>query len=186
MKLNPETAKKFGPWALVTGASSGIGAAFARQLAASGLNVALAARRGRLLDEVGAGIVRDFGVKTRSIVVDLSEDGSVAGLAEAVADIDVGSVISNAGTGNPGRFIEQDPEGLLRTFKLNAVSHLNVARRFAPRFVARGGGGLLLGGAMGAAHGIPFMANDAGAKAYVQSLAHLIHEAGVSWLAAVA
>jgi hypothetical protein len=175
MKLNAKTAKKFGPWALVTGASSGIGAEFARQLANSGLNVVLAARRGALLDQVGGALVRSFGVQTRSIVVDLSEEGSVEKLGDAVSDLDIGLVISNAGTGNPGNFLNQDHGELLRLFRLNALAHLNIARYFGPRLSTRGGGGVLLGGAMGAARGIPFMANDAGSKAYVQSLGESLH-----------
>jgi short-subunit dehydrogenase len=175
MKLNSKAAKKFGPWALVTGASSGIGAEFARQLAMSGLNVALAARRGPLLDKVGSELVRNFNVMTRSIVVDLSEEGFIERLGNALNDLDIGLVISNAGTGNPGSFLNQDWDELLRLFRLNAQAHLSIARHFGPRLVARGGGAILLGGAMGAAHGIPFMANDAGSKAYVQSLGESLH-----------
>src|SRR5713101_7173348 len=64
--------KRFGPWALVTGASSGIGKEFARQIAASGINVVLVARRESLLDEVGQGLAKDFNVQYRTVVADLS------------------------------------------------------------------------------------------------------------------
>jgi short-subunit dehydrogenase len=175
MTLNSKTAKKFGPCALVTGASSGIGAEFARQLASSGLNVVLAARRGSLLDQVGNELVQNFNVRTRSIVVDLSEEGFIERLGDAVKDLDIGLVVSNAGTGNPGNFLTQDRDELLRLFRLNAQAHLSIAHHFGPRLVARGSGAILLGGAMGAAHGIPFMANDAGSKAYVQSLGESLH-----------
>jgi uncharacterized protein len=175
MMTNSKFLRQYGPWALVTGASSGIGAEFARQLARQGFHVALAARREDLLNEIGTELSRDFGVETRSIVVDLSEDTGVDRLGSAVADLDIGLVVSNAGTGNPGHFLHQDHEEQLRLFRLNALSHLNVARLFGQRLVRRGGGGLLLGGAMGAAKGIPFSANDAGAKAFVQSLGESLH-----------
>lgn len=175
MTARSTTAEKFGPWALVTGASSGIGAEFARQLAGAGLNVVLAARRKTLLDELGHELAERFGVDARTVVVDLSEEQAVAQLAEAVSDVDIGLVISNAGTGNPGDFLEQGHDELVRLFRLNALAHLNIAHHFGPRLARRGGGGILLGGAMGAAHGIPFMANDAGSKAYVQSLGESLH-----------
>jgi short-subunit dehydrogenase len=167
--------RHYGPWALVTGASSGIGAEFARQLAADGFHVALAARREDLLEELAAELSERFGVATRPIVVDLSEEIAVDRLGSAVGDLDIGLVVSNAGTGNPGHFLKQDHAEQLRLFRLNALAHLNIAYLFGRRLAQRGGGGLLLGGAMGAAHGIPFSANDAGAKALVQSLGESLH-----------
>ncbi len=166
---------RYGPWALVTGASSGIGAEFARQLASEGFHLVLAARREDLLDALAAELSRRFGVQARVVVVDLSEEDAVDRLGRAVADLDIGLVVSNAGTGDPGHFLDQDHDEQLRLFRLNALSHLNVAHHFGGRLARRGGGGILLGGAMGAAHGIPFSANEAGAKALVQSLGESLH-----------
>ena len=98
--------KRFGPWALVTGASSGIGKEFARQIAASGINVVLVARRESLLDEVGQGLAKGFNVRHRNVVADLSQEGFLDKLAEATNDLDIGLVVSNAGTGNPGEFLK--------------------------------------------------------------------------------
>jgi uncharacterized protein len=168
-------AKQYGPWALVTGASSGIGAEFVRQLAADGFNLALAARRGNLLQTVAQEVERRYGISTKCVVVDLSEADAVDRLDQQLRDIDIGLVISNAGTGQPGHFLEQDHREQLERFRLNSLSHFNIARTFCERFVKRGGGGLLFGGAMGAAHGIPFAATDAGAKALVQSLGESLH-----------
>lgn len=168
-------AKKYGPWVLVTGASSGIGAEFVRQLAAEGLNVVLAARRGNLLKEVSQEVERRYGISTKCVVVDLSEEDAVQKLDQQVRDVDIGLVVSNAGTGDPGHFLEQAHSEQLERFRLNALSHFNIARIFCDRFAKRGGGGLLFGGAMGADHGIPFAATDAGAKALVQSLGESLH-----------
>src|SRR5215475_12412159 len=90
-------AERFGPWALVTGASSGIGAEFARQLAASGINLVLAARRESLLDEVGAELAARYGVTYRAVGVDLAEPGFLATIARATEDVDIGLVVSCAG-----------------------------------------------------------------------------------------
>lgn len=108
-------------------------------------------------------------------MVDLSEHDAVDRPGGAVQDLDIGLVVSNAGTGNPGHFLDQDHAEQLRLFRLNALSHVNVAHLFGQRLARRGGGGLLLGGAMGAKHGIPFSANDAAAKALVQSLGESLH-----------
>jgi uncharacterized protein len=175
VKQQSGLSNRFGPWALVTGASSGIGAEFARQLASAGLNVVLAARREALLDQLGQDLQRQFGIVTRSIRIDLSEADASARLSAAVDDLDIGLVVSNAGTGHPGSFLNEDRDELLQRFRLNALSHLDIAYHFSRKLAVRGGGGLILGGAMGAAHGIPFMANDAGSKAFVQSLGESLH-----------
>src|SRR5258705_9503698 len=90
--------KRFGPWALVTGASSGIGKEFARQIAASGINVVLVARRDALLAELGRAISQEFDVQYRAFAMDVSQDEFIAGLADATQDIDIGLVLSNACT----------------------------------------------------------------------------------------
>ena len=167
--------KRFGPWALVTGASSGIGREFARQLAASGLNVVLVARRESLLDEVGQGLAKDFNVQYRTVVADLSQEGFLDKLAEATNDLDIGLVVSNAGTGNPGEFLKIDRGELENLLRLNTLAHLDIAHHFGRRLAGRGQGGLLFVGAMGADKGLPYMANDGGAKAYVQSFSEGLH-----------
>jgi uncharacterized protein len=169
-------SKRFGPWALITGASSGIGREFARQVAASHIDVVLVARRQELLDALGTELSRDFGVKHRVVVADLSKEGFIAGLAEATRDLDIGLVISNAGSANPGRFLDKDREELVMTLRLSALAHAELALHFGRKLAKRGSGGLLFVAAMGAEGGAPFMAHDGGAKAYVQSLSLALHE----------
>jgi uncharacterized protein len=167
---------KFGPWALVTGASSGIGRELAEQIAAFGIHLALVARRGSVLQEVGLACAKKFAVQYRVIAADLSANGFMADLARATDDLDIGLVISNAGTANPGRFLAKDSGELGETLRLSALAHAEIARHFGERLVARGRGGMMFVGAMGAPNGAPFMAHDAGAKAYVQSFALGLHE----------
>lgn len=156
MKKPTKFAEQYGPWAVVTGASSGIGAEFAWQLAAEGLNIVLVARRGELLRALSEELEHHHGIATRCVVVDLSEESSVDALSAKLQDLDVGLVVSNAGTGQPGRFLEQDHGEQLARFRLNALSHLNIAYAFGGRLARRNGGGIILGGALGAAQGIPF------------------------------
>src|SRR5258708_9861205 len=97
--------QQFGPWALVTGASSGIGVEFARQIAAAGINLVLVARREALLNEVGRDITRDLGVQLRALTMDLSEEGFILRLAGHTKDLDIVIVVSNPATPNPTDFL---------------------------------------------------------------------------------
>src|ERR1700719_2671901 len=167
--------KRFGLWTLVTGASSGIGKEFARQIAASGINIVLVARREDLLSEVGVQFSKRYGVEHRVVVLDVSREDFIGRLASATNDLDIGLVVSNAGTGNPGEFLKLDRQLLEDTLRLNTMSHLDVAHYFGGKLAERRRGGLILVGAMGAENGIPCMANDGGAKAYVHSLGEALH-----------
>ena len=167
--------KRFGPWALVTGASSGIGKEFAQQIAASGINIVLVARREDLLKEVGVEFSKRYGVEHRVVVLDVSREDFIGQLASATDDLDIGLVVSNAGTGNPGEFLKLDRQLLQATLRLNTLAHLDIAHHFGRRLAGRSQGGLLFVGAMGADKGLPYMANDGGAKAYVQSFSEGLH-----------
>jgi short-subunit dehydrogenase len=167
--------ERFGPWALVTGASSGIGKEFARQIAAAGINVVLVARREALLQEVGRSIAADFKVDYRALAMDLSQEGFLERLTRDTNDLDIGLVVSNAGTGNPGEFLKLDRQLLQATLRLSTMAHLDIAHHFGAKLAKRRRGGLILVGAMGAESGVPCMANDGGAKAYVHSLGEALH-----------
>ena len=166
---------RFGPWAVVTGASSGIGRELARQIASAGINVVLVARRRALLEDAGRAFSHEYGVEHRVVVADLAREGAIDQIAEATRDLDVGLVISNAGTATPGEFRLAERSGLAELLRLNTVSHMELAHQFARRLASRGRGGILLSGAMGAEHGIPFVANDSAVKAYVQAFGESLH-----------
>jgi uncharacterized protein len=166
---------RFGPWALITGASSGIGREFVEQIAASGINVILVARREHLLEELGRSVEKDFGVEYRVVTADLSQPDFLEKLAAATDDLDIGLVVSNAGTGHPGTFLSIERRDLETLLRLNTMSHLDLAHHFGERLAARRKGGLLFVGAMGAMLGNPYMANDAAAKAYVLVLGESLH-----------
>jgi short-subunit dehydrogenase len=167
--------KRFGPWALVTGASSGIGKEFARQIAASKINVVLVARRENLLKQAGAEFSKRYGVEHRVVVLDISHEDFIGQLASATNDLDIGLVVSNAGTGNPGEFLKHDRQLLRETVRLGAMAHLDITHHFGAILTERRRGGIVLAGAMGAENGVPLMANDGAAKAYVHSLGEALH-----------
>ena len=165
----------FGPWALVTGASSGIGKEFARQLAASGLNLVLVARRLPLLEEVGRALADEYGIDYRAVGLDLSQEDFLERLETATRDLEIGLVVSNAGTANPGAFLSSDPDGLHQTIRLSVLAHLDLVHHFGGKMVTRKRGGIVLLSGMGASQGVPYMANDSATRAYVLTLGETLN-----------
>lgn len=166
---------QYGPWALVTGASSGIGREFARQLAASGLNLVFVARRLPLLLELGEELTARHGIETRAVQADLSSPHFMDVLLPVTDDLDVGLLVSNAGTGVPGRFLDVPERIHLDVLHLNAAAYMRLAHHYGRAMAQRGRGGIILVGAMGATDGIPLMANAAATKAFVKSLGIGLH-----------
>lgn len=102
-------------------------------MAASGINVVLLARREERLKEVAAGLTARYDVRARVIAADLGRDGILDQIAEATGDLDIGLVVSNAGTGNPGPFISLPRERLREIVQLNVITHLDLAHNFGQR-----------------------------------------------------
>jgi short-subunit dehydrogenase len=160
---------------VVTGASSGIGLEFARQLASAGLNLVLVSRRQQVLEEVGDELTARFGIDYRAIAADLSTADGPRRVAEETSDLDVGLLVSNAGTGQPGNFLAFSEADLRHIVELNAVSYMMLTNHFGSRLVVRGRGGVLLVSAMGADEGIPYSAKEAATKALVSTLGRGLH-----------
>lgn len=165
----------FGPWALVTGASSGIGKEFARQLAASGLNLVLVARRLPLLEEVGRALADEYGIDYRAVGLDLSQEDFLERLEIVTHDLEIGLVVSNAGAAHPGAFLSSDPDGLHQTIRLSVLAHLDLVHHFGGKMVTRKRGGIVLLSGMGASQGVPYMANDSATRAYVLTLGETLN-----------
>lgn len=167
--------RTFGPWAIVTGASSGIGKEFARQLAASGINLVLVARRLSLLEDLGNQLASQFGVQYRAVAVDLSDESFLDTLEAATQELDVGLLISNAGAVTMGEVLALESSALRQNARLNVLAHLSLVRHYGQHLAERGRGGVLLVSSTLGAHGAPFMANYAAAKAYVLMLGEALH-----------
>jgi short-subunit dehydrogenase len=174
--VNPLVDKRiFGPWAVVTGASSGIGEAIARHLGESGINVVLVARRLARLEAVGQGLAADFGVQYRAVQADLTEEHFFDAIDAATSDLDVGLAVGNAGFASPGEFLTIDREELLRGVRIKVNANLILVHHFGRRLVLRGRGGLLLVSSIGGLAGVPYVANTAGVEAYVLNLGEGLH-----------
>jgi short-subunit dehydrogenase len=167
-----EFASRYGPWAVVVGASEGVGAAGADELAARGLSLLLLARNGALLDEVAAGVRKRHGVDVRTQVVDLLDAEAPARIVAAAADLEVGLLFYTAGAaGAVGRFIDLPLEHAQKMMRLNCVVPTELAHAFAPAMVGRRGGGIVLVGSTGCFAGQPYVATYSASKAYQVNLA---------------
>jgi short-subunit dehydrogenase len=130
-----------GKWALITGASQGIGAAIATKLAAEGSNLMLAARSADKLNSISAALERDHGVAVRAIPIDLAEPGAVDRLAGDGAAADI--LVNNAGTIPAGRLSEIDEATWRHSWELKLFGYINLTRHLFDRMAERGGGVIL-------------------------------------------
>ncbi|MFT4025618.1 MAG: SDR family NAD(P)-dependent oxidoreductase [Novosphingobium sp.] len=158
--------EKYGPWALITGASEGTGAAFARQIAAEGVNLILVARREGPLAELGAEI-RALGVDCVTASVDLFGAEAAARIAEAVGDREVGLFIANAGADTNGsRFLDTAVGNWDDLISLNVTSTMRNCHRFAAPMAARGRGGIIIVASGACYGGLSGLAVYCGSKAF--------------------
>jgi short-subunit dehydrogenase len=162
---------QYGPWAVVTGASSGIGRELAIGLAQRGSNVVLSARRKHLLDALAQELSDSFDIKTRVIDGDLSDEAANRRLFDETGDLNVGLLVANAGFGSAGAFVDQNIDNELNMIDLNCRSVALQAHEFAQRFRARNNGGIIFLSSILSGQGVPQAANYAATKAYIQSLA---------------
>jgi hypothetical protein len=172
--MTSQFGSRFGPWAVVTGASAGIGAAFARELAARGLHVVLVARRTAELTALGDELARSHGVQTRVLALDLGAATAAATLLQRTADLEVGLVVAAAGFGSCGPLLEQEAEAEAAMVDVNCRAVLQLVHGFGRRLCQQRRGALVLLSSLVAFQGAPFAANYAATKAYVQALAEAV------------
>jgi short-subunit dehydrogenase len=180
-------AAKYGPWALVAGASDGVGAAFAEGLADRGVNVVLLARRQAVLDEVAAAIVSRTGAQTRTLAIDLADPGAAAQIASVTADLQVGFLVYCAGADpNFEPFLAQPIATAEAMVHRNCVVPMQLCHHFAPAMVRRGSGGIVLFGSGAGLAGGPNMVAYSATKAFdmvfAEALWSELHDSGVDVL----
>ena len=173
----------YGPWAVIAGGSEGVGASFADQLAAAGINLLLIARKPGPLEET-AEAVRKHGVEVRTLAQDLLADDAVENIRGAVADVEVGLMIFNAGANSYGHeFVTGDLEGFRGVVKLNIDRQLELSHVFGGPMRERGRGGIMLLGSMagylGAEHQSIYAASKAFSRIFAEGLWLELKEHGV-------
>ena len=180
-------ATKYGPWALVAGASDGLGAAFAAGLADRGLNVVLLARRQAVLDRVAAEINSRSSVETRTLAIDLVEPGAAAAIAAATGDLKIGFLVYCAGADpNFKPFLANPIEAAEAMVQRNCMVPMQLCHHFAPAMVERGSGGIVIFGSGAGLAGGPNMVAYGASKAFdmvfAEALWAELHDKGVDVL----
>jgi uncharacterized protein len=158
--------KRYGSWAVVAGASEGLGEALARGCADRGLNVVLIARRLELAERLADDIAATSGVHTRALRADLAVRADLERILAELADVDVGLLIYNAAFSVVGPFWNFDVDTHLKEIDVNVRGPLVLVHGFGERFRARRRGGIVLLSSMGALQGMVRVANYSATKAY--------------------
>ena len=164
--------------ALVTGASSGIGEAFVRKLAARGTNVVLVARRAERLEELAEEVRKEHGVTADVLTADLSDEAGVAAVEERLKLVDrpVDLLVNNAGFGTRGPFHELDVEKEEEEIRLNVIALVRLTRAALPVMIGRKQGGVVNVSSLGSFQPVPMMATYAATKAFVTSFTESVAE----------
>ena len=182
--------ERYGPWAVVAGASEGIGASFSRKLASRGLNLVLLARRAGPLEKLAAELRDAHGVEVQVQSLDLGGADVVDGLSRATKGRDVGLVIYNAAYSPIGAFIDIEVEEHLKAVDVNVLGPLRVSHYFGRRLADRGKGGMILMSSMSSFQGTAMVANYAATKAYdailAEGLWYELRQRGVDVLGCIA
>jgi len=166
---------RYGAWAVVTGASSGIGHEMALRLASAGLNLVLVARSQVVMEQMAKDLRDRHKVEVRVVRLDLAMETGVETLAAATHDLDVGLLVAGAGFGTSGLFLKAELKQELEMLNVNCRSLLGLTWYFSQRFAQQRRGGIVLMSSIVGFQGMPFAAHYAATKAYVHTLAEALY-----------
>jgi short-subunit dehydrogenase len=164
---------KYGPWAIVTGASSGIGREITRNLAEAGLNLILVARN----EEALLALKKELStchVEIKTAAADLSQSEEVDRIIRATQHLNIGLLVASAGYGTSGSILQTSLHAEIGMLRVNCEALLILTHHFSQYFSQKKKGGIILMSSLVAFQGVPFSANYAATKAYVQSLAEAL------------
>ena len=161
---------RYGAWALIAGASEGLGAAFAESLAQRGCILVIIARRADVLEEFATRLRTGYNVDVVPVVLDLSNHGWVDDVRKLAAQYDIGIGVYNAAYSFVGPLLDHSLEQALRVVDVNAAGALRFAHAIAPAMVARGRGAIVLMSSLAGFQGSPRLAAYAASKAFITVL----------------
>jgi uncharacterized protein len=158
--------QRYGRWCIVAGASEGLGAAFAEELASRGFNLVIVARRSELLQEFGAHLSQKYGVKIKPIVQDLSAPDAAEQIVQQTMNLDIGLLIYNAAFSAVGPFLDRSMDDHLREIHTNIHAPFKLVYLLGQRMLERGRGGIVLMSSLSAFQGSAYISNYAATKAF--------------------
>ncbi|MDX1649583.1 MAG: SDR family oxidoreductase [Myxococcota bacterium] len=162
----PRLRERYGEWALVTGASAGIGTAFARRLAREGLSCVLVARREERLRGLAEELEKQHGVSTRVVGADLATEEGWRAVLEAVRDLEIAVLVNNAGVGYAGRLDGQEQDRLVDMVRLNCEAPVALTAELLPKMRGRGRGAVVMVGSVAGCQPLPLHALYGATKAF--------------------
>ena len=159
-------AARYGIWAIVAGASEGLGAAYAEALAERGLNLILIARRSEALQSLASGLSSKHDVEIKTIPLDLSAANAAEQILHEANNLEIGLLVYNAAFSAIGPFLERPLDDHLKEVRTNALTPLKLVYLFAERMLARGRGGMILMSSLSAFQGSAYISTYAATKAF--------------------
>jgi hypothetical protein len=182
--------RRYGIWGIVAGASEGIGAAYAEELAARGLNLILIARRSDLLQSLESRLASKYDISIKTVTLDLSASDAPEQIAHKADNLEIGLLIYNAAFSAIGPFETRPLADHLKEIDTNVFSPLELVYRFADGMLSRGHGGIVLMSSLSAFQGSAYISTYAATKAFNIVLAEGLweewRERGVDVLVCVA
>ena len=170
MKMQTDFLNKYGKWAVVTGASNGIGKEIAIYLAELGFNLVIVARSQEKLKALATDLTMKNSIKTLVIPCDLNERSAITEILKQTENLEVGLLVAAAGFGSSGAFLNTKLVNELNMLKTNCEVPLSMSYFFGERFVKQKRGGIILFSSLLGFQGAPNSANYAATKGYIQCL----------------
>ncbi len=165
---------KYGEWAIITGASSGIGFELATQLASAGFNLVINGRHLDRLREIEKQLKVSSTIEIKIVASDVAETEGIEKIIQSTQGLNIGLLVVSAGYGTSGLFIDSSLHAEINMLRVNCEALLSLTHYYSQQFVQEKRGGIILMSSMVAFQGTPYSANYAATKAYVQTLAEAL------------
>lgn len=177
LRIDLDAAEWKGQWALVTGASSGIGREFALHLAAKGLNLVLAARREALLNDLAQTLMRQHGIRAMPVRVDLAAPEAAVRMRQRMEEegIRIRLLINNAAFGRWGHFEAQEASTYQAMLQVDAIAPVALCREFLGQLASHPASAIVNLSSPAAYQPVPYMAVYAASKAFIHQFSQALH-----------